>query len=491
MPTPTAHVGTGATTAPGAGADARPAGLPRGGRGRDDIPLGWYVTFVRRHRWLLTVTMLAGLLAGTALVVHRGRVYTATVEVIASKAPLGITEQVSGEQVRPSSVDTEAQLLESGPVLQATARALGKGRTADDLRKALEVSVPQGTRSLVVQYRSGSEAAARAGAAEIARQYMALRTRLIEAQRDRQIASLATYLDALQRNESAGRGQNGVAAGFVRAATRRVIRELQDLRAAPIDPGELTAPGGPRVVASLPNASVPLTTGVLVGLLAGVGVALSAEVRRRRVHTVEDALEICPAQLVTRVAVSRLDRPIRDRRLRNVVLLGWSNGARVTVTGAGGRVGPAVAQGLAEELASVTDRAWLVHDGVARRPATGTVTAPATPAIAPVGDLARSADGTPRSWLVVADDVDDPTGESFMTRHPADLVVLPVVLGRTTRTQLRKAYAWRYDPRAPVVLVAVRRTRRHRFRAPAHDRRRLTGSPAVQTAPATTTTGRS
>ncbi|MFL6139368.1 MAG: hypothetical protein ACJ74O_16405 [Frankiaceae bacterium] len=442
------------------------------------MPIGWYLAFVRRHRWLLTIAVLAGLLAGTALVVHRGKVYTATVEVIASKAPLGSNELSGAQRVQPSTVDTEAQLLQSGPVLQATAKALGHGRTAGDVRKALQVTVPQGTRSIIVQYRSGDEPTARHGAAQMSQQYLALRTRLIVTQRDRQIASLATYLDALQRNESAGRGQNGVAAGSVRAAERRVVRELQDLRAAPVDPGELVTHGAPTVVSTLPNASVPLTSGALLGMLAAVLLALAGDARRQRIHTVEDALAICPAQLVTRVAVERLDRPVRDRRLRNVVLLGWSDGARVTVTGAGRRVGPAVAQGLAEELAAVTDRAWLVHDGVARRPA--------APSGAPATPIGASAAGSPagvaspQSWLVVADDVDSTTSESFLTRHRVDLVVLPVLLGRTTRRQLRRAYAWRYDPRAPVALVAVRRARRHRLRVAVP--RRRPGAPAAPVA---------
>ncbi len=252
--------------------------------GRDDVPLGWYPTFVRRHARLLAATALVGALAGGALVIHRGRVYTATVEIIASKAPLGIMPDGAGRRVVRSTVDTEAQLLVSDAVVAPTARALGGSLSSSDIRQAIAVTVPQGTRALLVRYRSGSAAAARKGATEVARHYLALRTRLNQVQRSRAIARLVTFLDRLVVEPVDG-GENASVATLNRARIR-VARELEDLRATPIDPGELVS-ARPYVAASFPNASVPITTGGLLGLLAGVAIALGVEAKHRGVRTVE------------------------------------------------------------------------------------------------------------------------------------------------------------------------------------------------------------
>ena len=119
---------------------------------RDDVPLGWYGSFTRRHLRLVAMSVLAGLLVGAAVALHHGRVYTATIEVIASKAPLGSSpeaSELSGNHPLPPTVDTEAQLLESAAVLKPVAKSLGGGRKAEGIRNAMEVVVPQGSRALV------------------------------------------------------------------------------------------------------------------------------------------------------------------------------------------------------------------------------------------------------------------------------------------------------------------------------------------------------
>ena len=248
---------------------------------RDDVPLGWYGSLARGHVVLITASILVGLLVGAAVAVHRGRIYTATVEVIASKAPLGISQQapVPGMKLLPPTADTEAQLLQSAAVLRPAARSLGGGHNAADLRKAMEVIVPQGTRALVISYRARSAREARQGAAEVARHYVTLQSRLNRAQRRVQRLQLENSLGHLLRSERAA-GDSPLVTSLERRAIRNVATALAALRAMPAQPAQLAS--APSIQVSRPNATIPPVTGALLGLLAGVSLALLVQERRRR-----------------------------------------------------------------------------------------------------------------------------------------------------------------------------------------------------------------
>lgn len=246
---------------------------------RDDVPLGWYGSFARRHLLLVAASVIAGLLVGAAVALHRGRVHTATIEVIASKAPLGISPEASELNPLPPTVDTEAQLLESAAVLKPAARSLGGGRKADGLRNAMEVLVPQGSRALVVSYHARSASEASLGAFAIARQYVALVSRLNLAQRKRGLMQVENSLGRLLRSERSA-GASALLTSLERPAVRRVAAALTAFRTLQTQPAQLVS--APSVQASRPNVTIPPATGTLLGLLAGVGLAVLAQERRER-----------------------------------------------------------------------------------------------------------------------------------------------------------------------------------------------------------------
>jgi capsular polysaccharide biosynthesis protein len=250
---------------------------------REDMPLGWYASFVRRHWRVLAAAVVLGLAIGAAFEIHRGRVYSATVEIITSNAPIGISAQspqLNGVRVIPPSVDTEAALLESDHVLRPAAKELGGGRTAAKLRRSIGVIAPQGTRALVLSYRAGSSAHASAGAMAIAREYVALRTRLNRTQRKRELTRLTHDLGRLLAGERAA-GNSALAQALTRPAVKHVAAALTALRTTRASPAELTSKA-PTIESSRPNAPVALVTGGLLGLLGGVGLALLIQDLRKR-----------------------------------------------------------------------------------------------------------------------------------------------------------------------------------------------------------------
>ena len=259
-------------------ASVRLAGLRR-----DDVPLSWYGSLARRHLLLIAACVLVGLFAGAAVALHRGRIYVATVEVIAPTAPLGISPespQLNGNPL-PPTVDTEAQLLESTAVLRPAARSLGGGHEAADLRKAIQILVPQGTRALLISYHASNSREASLGATEIARHYVALQSRLNRAQRRRARLQLENSLGPLLRSERAA-GGSALITSLERPAVRNVATALTALRTVPAQPAQIAS--APSVQVSRPNATIPPATGALLGLLAGVALALLAQERRRRRH---------------------------------------------------------------------------------------------------------------------------------------------------------------------------------------------------------------
>jgi capsular polysaccharide biosynthesis protein len=242
-------------------------------RPRDDVPLGWYGSFARVHAWLVGATVLAGLLAGAAAAVLPGRAYTATVQVVASNTPLDVPPLVNYNRSKPSTVDTEAQLLRSGVVLSAAARALGGGLRADQVRRALEVHAPLATRVLRVSFRADGAAAARRGAAEVARQYVALRSRLDRRQRRQEVAMLSTRVSRIAHLPQANADRDTVISRERNSALWEAVHDLDAVTSARVRPAALL-PGVPAVSASYPGAAVRSVTGALLGLVFGIGIGL-------------------------------------------------------------------------------------------------------------------------------------------------------------------------------------------------------------------------
>jgi hypothetical protein len=91
---------------------------------------------------------------------------------------------------------------------------------------------------------------------------------------------LEHYLGPLLRSERAASSSPLITA-LERGTIRSVATALATLRAAPAEPAQL-ASAVPSIQAYRPNSSVPLATGLLLGLLGGVGLAAALAQKRRR-----------------------------------------------------------------------------------------------------------------------------------------------------------------------------------------------------------------
>ena len=228
-----------------------------------------HTAFLRRHRALIALAMLLGVLVGAAWSWRQPSSYSATASVALAPVPVYVAASTD-ELVPPEvSVDTDAQLLRSGPVLDAIGQVLGTDREAAE--ELLRVTATANTHVLhvTVQADTPEHAAAAANAA-------------VAALTDVRRSSLGAHDEDLGRSLRMVLGEHDVAPEqeddgpflvpmedeqFVRiVGVRASLDELDEARARPV---EVVRPAVPPARADYPNTEVALVSGALLGLLAG------------------------------------------------------------------------------------------------------------------------------------------------------------------------------------------------------------------------------
>lgn len=282
---------------------ARRTGRWRRSSGNDPL-LSDYVDFVRRHRLVLVATLTAGLLAGVAAVVAKPDTYTSTVSVLTPAAPIHAVADSSG-RLEEVTMDTEAQLLQSGNVLRRLAGDPHDTGDPGTLRERISLTVPPNTRVLIIQFEAPSPEGAKAGAGILAGSFLDYRQRLLagrwerdlEALRER-VAILQGQLESLSADGGGGGDNDGAAIGEDTASARRqtLVEQIEQLQQQLTLMEEPTAERGQVVRApELPagpdetNDEVALTSGLGLGLLSGIGLGLVRDRVPRRIRSDDDA----------------------------------------------------------------------------------------------------------------------------------------------------------------------------------------------------------
>src|SRR5271165_4636679 len=85
--------------------------------------LGIYLAVLRRRKWWVIAVTLLGLVASLGYSLTQPKEYSATAQLL--DQPAGIASGGSQQQITPTDVLTELQLVTSAPVKAAVARKLG------------------------------------------------------------------------------------------------------------------------------------------------------------------------------------------------------------------------------------------------------------------------------------------------------------------------------------------------------------------------------
>jgi Mrp family chromosome partitioning ATPase len=224
-----------------------------------------------RHRWWVVVLCLA-LVPGLALLIsaQQPKRYTATAALLFQ--PTSVVRDVLGTSGPPVVVDpardaaTHLRQVASPDVAARTARVLGEGTT--DVSRQVKVAAAGETSIVTVDATTGTPQSAAQLANLYARQFVALQRDTV---REQALAAQAAIRKRLADLPATDR--NGALGGSLRDRSLR----LGVLAAASPADVTLTERATPPASASSPKTKRDIAFGIVLGLLAGIGLALLAE----------------------------------------------------------------------------------------------------------------------------------------------------------------------------------------------------------------------
>ncbi|GAA3094132.1 Wzz/FepE/Etk N-terminal domain-containing protein [Streptosporangium carneum] len=264
-----------------------------------------YASLLRRRWPTVLLLIAAGVGSGAAALRLTPPAYTASTQVLVTSTGLQEqTNQVTNRQREALNLDTEAQIARSAIVARKAGVALGSAPGP------AEVSVPPNTSVLEISYTAADPRSAATGAGAYAQAYLANRreatTRALDIQlktlltKLKQVnASLATVVAALP-GLAKGTAERTMALQRQNVLSRQVYNltvKYDALRTVAVTPGSVISEAAVPTAPSLPSPPLYLGSGLMLGLLSGVGLAwlrdrprALGEPRDRRFVTAIDAL---------------------------------------------------------------------------------------------------------------------------------------------------------------------------------------------------------
>lgn len=224
-----------------------------------------HLRFVRRHRAGITVLMAVGLVVGFVWSLGQTTTWSATASVVLAPVPKYVSGSTGSLPPPPVTVDTDAQLLHSPRVLEAVATAIhtDPGSTIDHL----SVAASPNSHVLHVTVTAGSAQAAADGAAAAVDALTEVRRSVLGSLRTDQLREVRLLIGRQQALLAAGAAvpvYSSLSAQVLALGTG--LQELEDTRRRPAE--TVSPPVVPRH-ADRADTEVPLTSGVMVGLLCG------------------------------------------------------------------------------------------------------------------------------------------------------------------------------------------------------------------------------
>jgi uncharacterized protein involved in exopolysaccharide biosynthesis/Mrp family chromosome partitioning ATPase len=347
--------------------------------------LGDYFVLVRRQWPAVLICLLLGLgLAITYLKLAPPKYESTTSVLVTDTTPTSSSSQAN--RTSTINLDTEAQLVTATQTVTAAAKTLHvSGDAVSDLASKVSVSVPPNTDILDITYTGGTARTSQSGSLAFAQAYLTQRQGAAQTALDAQEKALQTQTDALTKqlqqvvDSGAGLPPNSAQSARVNdeaAALNTQLtnlgNDLNTLLATTVTPGVIVTQPALPTSPSSPNTLITLAAGVVLGLLAGAGVAAMRHRADDVIRTPDDLFRRTrvpvASVLSTRLhagEVALLPPLSADgrgyARLRNLVTTSLEESTRRVVVVAGVRRGGGpVAANLAASLARAGEEVYLV-----------------------------------------------------------------------------------------------------------------------------------
>lgn len=385
--------------------------------------LGDYFVLLRRHWIVFLVSLIVAMGLAAAYLHFAPKTYESVAAVLVTSPTSGFSPSSANPNAVSTTInlDTEAQMVTATPTLDGVAKALHLSPADEaNLTNDVSVTVPPSTEILDIAYQAGTPKAAQAGARAFADAYLAQRAATatagltaaetaVQSQIDPLNASLAKLVQSAAglSPTSVDASRNYAQQTTINNQLSNLTAQLNQLKSTTVTPGQIVTQPELPTSPSSPNTLITLAAGLVLGILAGIGIAALRHRSDDRVRSPEDlfqrtrvpALSVFSGQLAG--ADTELVAPLSAdgrgyARLRNLVSTGLESAGERSVLVAGvGESGGPVAANLAASLARADEQVYLICGDVYGS------TAEALLGTAPVEGLAQVLAGERRADEVV------------------------------------------------------------------------------------------
>ncbi len=244
------------------------------------------VANIVRRRWrAVTACALLGIILGGLAALLAPTTYSAQAVVVVNPIASDPLSQ-SAPSSRDISTETEAEVVASSSVAQRARALLGDSAQIGDLLEDVRVSAPLNSQALQITYVASTPRRAADGANAFAEAYLSYRSD-VATERNRSRASdltrRADELDAQVSDaaEVVGSAESADARAEGEALRRSLLQEIAELRrqasalsTSSVSAGQLVDRAAVPASPSGPTLPMYLVSGLVVGLLAGLALAL-------------------------------------------------------------------------------------------------------------------------------------------------------------------------------------------------------------------------
>ena len=244
--------------------------------------LGDYLRFTRRNLPLLVSCVVVGLVVGIGYNALSPNQYTSVSSIALAPLPTHIDSDPESTGTDYVTIDTDGQLVLSRRAVHAVAESTGQAPSV--VRDEIAVTASPLSSVLHIAITAPNAQTAQIGAQTAARALLSTRRDLIVESEKPQVALLEKQLAELERQlQQTFHGVVDTAQAQVLNDQIQTLRQrLNEARAGQRSAGEIIAAAELPLHANGANSTIPITSGALLGLLAGVGFATLAERLRRR-----------------------------------------------------------------------------------------------------------------------------------------------------------------------------------------------------------------